>query len=328
MPEIGGRFAVLDGWRGLSILLVLATHLLPLGPKNWQLNVACGYLGMALFFTLSGFLITNFLLHRPSVADFLIRRLARIVPLAWLGMAIVLWSTRSPLPTWTAHLLFYANWPPMFLTPNAGHFWSLCVEMQFYIAIALLFLLWRERGLFLLPLFCVGITLFRVIDGVHGAINTYYRGDEILAGCILALAFNARLSQALPEFIMRLNPYALMVLLAIACHPDAGFMNYFRPYLAALLVGGTLLNGRAPMARALTASRALAYVAAISYALYVLHPLLSNSWLGSGEGWEKYAKRPLLFGALFLLAHLSTFYFEHPCIAFGKRLAAARIRSR
>ena len=57
--------AVLDGWRGISILLVLASHLLPLGPKGWQLNATAGPMGMALFFTLSGFLITRFLLDAP-----------------------------------------------------------------------------------------------------------------------------------------------------------------------------------------------------------------------------------------------------------------------
>lgn len=35
--------AVLDGWRAISILLVLAAHFLPLGPKPWQLNIAAGW---------------------------------------------------------------------------------------------------------------------------------------------------------------------------------------------------------------------------------------------------------------------------------------------
>lgn len=78
----GTHLAVLDGWRGISILAVLATHLLPLGPKPWGLNETFGPFGMALFFTLSGFLITRFLLHNDSITDFLIRRFFRVVPLA------------------------------------------------------------------------------------------------------------------------------------------------------------------------------------------------------------------------------------------------------
>ena len=65
-------FHVLDGWRGLSILFVLATHLLPLGPKEWKLNQTFGPIGMVLFFILSGFLITNFLIHRPKLYDFIV----------------------------------------------------------------------------------------------------------------------------------------------------------------------------------------------------------------------------------------------------------------
>ena len=65
-----------------------------------------------------------------------------------------------------------------------------------------------------------------------------------------------------------------------------------------------------------------AYLAAISYSLYVIHPVLAASWLGSGDVIEKYAKRPLLFAALVVLAHLSTRYYERRWIAFGRRLAS------
>ena len=76
MSDARDRLAVLDSWRGISILLVLATHLLPLSPKSWRFNEMAGPMGMALFFTLSGFLITRFLLHHDSVVDFLTRRAA------------------------------------------------------------------------------------------------------------------------------------------------------------------------------------------------------------------------------------------------------------
>ena len=58
---VSKRIPLLDGWRATSILLVLGSHLLPLGPKVLGLNEAAGAMGMALFFTLSGFLITQFL---------------------------------------------------------------------------------------------------------------------------------------------------------------------------------------------------------------------------------------------------------------------------
>lgn len=312
------RFDVLDGWRGLSILFVLAAHLLPLGPKAFQLNATAGPFGMALFFTLSGFLITSFLIHRPSVADFLIRRLSRILPLAWLTALIALiWVNASP-EMWAANFLFYANWPPMQLTEVLSPYWSLCVEMQFYFGVALVFLVAKERGLRLLPFLSFAVTLFRLYQGAPVAINTYYRVDEILAGCWLALAYNGYYGERGRWLIGASNPYLLVCLFAISCHPDSGFMNYLRPYLAALLVGWTLVNPTAKPCRILSGSF-LTYIATISYALYLIHPLLAHSWLGSGETLEKYIKRPFLFLVLFALAHFSTFYYERRFTDWAKQ---------
>ncbi|MDB5811951.1 MAG: acyltransferase [Betaproteobacteria bacterium] len=321
-----GRMAVLDGWRGISILLVLATHFLPLGPKAWKLNLTAGPMGMTIFFTLSGFLITNFLLHNASVTEFIIRRFARIVPLAWLALAIGLPLSGAPLDSYLANFLFYANLPPFWLEPATSHFWSLCVEMQFYSAIAVLFLMFRERGLLAIPVLCLLVTAYRVLVGAEISIVTWLRIDEILAGATVALAFNGRLGETLSKWIKWPSPYLLLVMLVASCHPDAGPINYLRPYLAAWLVGNTLFNEQNSFCPVLT-HKWLVYVAAISYALYVIHPLLGHTWLGSGATIERYAKRPLLFAALFLLAHLSTFYYEHRWIEFGKQLAR-RIRNR
>ncbi|ASC71575.1 O-acetyltransferase OatA [Halomicronema hongdechloris C2206] len=106
------RYPVLDGWRGISILCVLASHMLPLGPAAWDLNLAAGYLGMSLFFTLSGFLITTSLIFRLDLYEFAIRRVIRVVPLAWLYVAVVLSLQLPSFSTAVAHLLFYANLPP------------------------------------------------------------------------------------------------------------------------------------------------------------------------------------------------------------------------
>src|ERR1700759_4126058 len=81
-PRDTRKIPVLDGWRGISILSVLATHMLPLGPGGWG-NRFIGQVGMSLFFTLSGFLITGSLLERLDVVGFFIRRACRILPLAF-----------------------------------------------------------------------------------------------------------------------------------------------------------------------------------------------------------------------------------------------------
>jgi len=284
--DLKSRLQVLDGWRGISILLVLAAHFLPLGSKLLKLNLTAGPLGMTLFFTLSGFLITNFLIHHSSVTDFLIRRFFRIIPLAWLGLTIGLPMAGADWNFYPGNFLFFANIPPFWLSQVTAHYWSLCVEVQFYIGIALLFLFFRDRGLLLIPFICLLVTVFRMVYGAQISIETYFRVDEILAGAILALAYNGKLGTDLPHLIKSLNPYLLLGLLLISCHPDSGMFNYFRPYLAAMLVGTTLLNEETPFTSVL-GSRVLFYIASISFALYIIHPLLGHTWLGEGEGFEK-----------------------------------------
>lgn len=318
------RLQVLDGWRGISILLVLAGHLFPLGPKAWQLNASIASSGMAIFFILSGFLITRILLKDQNIVHFLTRRFLRIVPLAWLAILITLISTAAPLSTYLPHLLFYANWPPIALTEPTGHLWSLCVEMQFYILIALLIITFKQRAFFILPLLCVAITAYRFGNHVEMAINTYYRLDEILAGCILAIIYH-RPAGRLVSTISQLNPVYLFPLLMISSHPEGGLMNYARPYIAMLMVGSTLFvnhqlsNDNTWYQRCLK-SRFLFYIASISYALYVIHGGLIHSWLGEGDKLEKYFKRPLLLAITFGLAHLSSFYYEKYWMNLGKRL--------
>lgn len=311
------HLAVLDGWRGLSILLVLAAHLLPLGPRALQLNVSAGILGMVVFFNLSGFLITSYLLENHSVTGFLIKRFCRVLPLGWLYLALVLTLSAAPLSTWLSHFLFYANLPPKDLLPMTEHLWSLCMEVQFYLGVALLMCLLRARGLLLLPLLCVMFTLLRVAHGVKASSVTYYRIDEILAGCTLALAYHGRFSARCRTFLAHVPPWPLLLLLAASSMPQGGWLNYMRPYLAALLIGATLVRPGTQPVR-LLGWRPLLFCAAISYALYVIHPLLAFTWFGSGAVEIKYAKRPLFFAVLFVLAYVSTRYYESWFIARGR----------
>jgi len=115
----------------------------------------------------------------------------------------------------------------------------------------------------------------------------------------------------------------MMLLLLVSCHPESGFMNYFRPYFAATLVASTLYSPPLKLANFLN-MKILVYLAGVSYALYVIHPLLAHTWLGSGDVFEKYSKRPLLFLVLFALAHLSSFYYEKYWISLAKKLTSKK----
>lgn len=311
------RFPALDGWRALSILLVLGGHLFPLGPKTYLINESVAALGMAIFFVLSGFLITTTLLHRPSVGEFLTRRLCRILPLAWLFTVIALTIAGAPRQYYVAQLFFFSNVPPFWLTPYTGHLWSLCVEMQFYITIALIFFALGRRGLWCIPLLSLLVTAHRIQQGELLSIVTTVRVDEILAGGTLALICHYPSLVRTRRFLSWASPLALLPFAIASCNTRLGGLDYLRPYFVAAMVGTTLLGAKPAITRFLQL-KSLAYVAAISYALYVLHPIVDWGWLGSGSKIVKYAKRIPALAAVFGLAHLSTFYYEDFWIRKGK----------
>jgi peptidoglycan/LPS O-acetylase OafA/YrhL len=313
------RIDILDGWRAISILFVLAGHLLPLGPHHWEINSSFSVGGMALFFALSGFLITRILLDRIGVAEFLRRRLFRIVPLAWAAMLVLGVATGAGAASIAANLLFVANLVPVHLLPGGAHLWSLCVEIQFYLGVALLVLIGGRRALWLVPVFCILVTGLRIWTGAEESITTWLRADDILAGATMALLCSRPGAVALMRRLPPWLPVLLLVLVLVMTGQRAGPLNYLRSYVAAAAIGISIYSAPASMRR-LLCSRPAAYIAAISYALYVFHMMFDATWLGAGDRLAKYLKRPLLFAATWAAAHISTYYFERPLIAAGKRI--------
>jgi peptidoglycan/LPS O-acetylase OafA/YrhL len=314
----------LDGWRGASIVFVLLAHLAPLG--GWG-NLSIGILGMVIFFNLSGFLITSLLLSADATTgDFLIRRFFRVLPLAWLYLSIVFVFQNESMRSWLAHYLFYANLPPPDIRLATDHLWSLCVEVQFYVGVAILFALFGARALVALPLLALVVTLARIEHGAVESTVTWFRIDEILAGCTLALAYRGRLGAPgrwLVALMGKLPQGPMLVLLVLTCVCGLGasdWVAYLRPYVAALTIGATITRSDTRMVRWLD-QRWLLWLAGVSYSIYVIHVGLIHTWLGSGDLIEKYAKRPLLLIVVLALAWASTRYFERPLIAVGKRLA-------
>ena len=315
------RLRMLDGWRAISILAVLAGHMLPLGPSRWNMNGPIAANGMAIFFTLSGFLIVSILLRDDDIAKFLVRRVSRILPLAWLALALTLPFKGVDADVWAANLLFYANLPPFRLVDWSSHFWSLCLEMQFYGAIAVVVLLLGRGGLRLVPVIALSVTALRIWSGTDISIVTWLRVDEILAGGTLALIIHGDPGGRPIRILARLPFWPIAILAFLSARPELPWLNYARPYLTAAMVGITILRPIAGLSRLLE-SRPAAYLAQVSYAVYIIHHFTMFGWLGAGEGWTKYAKRPIAFAITFALAHWSTFHFERRFIDWSHRFHA------
>lgn len=314
------HIGILDGWRALSILCVLAGHLLPLGPGAWGLNGAVAATGMVVFFNLSGFLIARMLLRDPDVPSFLVRRLFRIVPLAWAAIAVLAILPAASATAIVANLGFFANLPPTQLLTGGEHLWSLCIEVQFYAGVALLVAIAGRRGLYLLPIAGLAVTVLRVAQDAPLSIFTWQRIDEILAGSTVAILHHHGLLQRWIPRRLALGAVALVPLIVLSGHPAGGALNFARPWISACIIAMSLVAVPTLVDR-IFRSRAAVYVATTSYALYVIHGMLMASWLYSGETVEKYLKRPVLIALTFGIAHASTFMFEARMIAIGRRIA-------
>ena len=295
---------------------MLATHALPLGPKSLQLNAASGAAGMALFFTLSGFLITATLLARPQVFEFLIRRGCRILPLYFATQAVVLLLTGASAPAWLATAMFTVNYQPEYLNGLNAVIWSLCVEVHFYLFVAVLVGVCGRPGLAALPVLMVGVTAASVAAGATTAPQTHLRADEILAGASLALLASR---QPGGQPLVPGSSWLWLAVFAATCHPSSAALQYLRPYAAALLVGSTV--GGWGYGDRLLRLTPLRWLAVVSYATYLLHPYFLMGWFGTGDKWTLYLlKRPLSFAGIFAAAYLSTHTWEAVWIAIGRTL--------
>ena len=320
-----GHIAALDGVRATSILLVLGAHMLPLGPSWLGFNYAAGTGGMSLFFVLSGFLITSFLIARQDVVDFLARRIGRIAPAMILYVVVMFLILDFDPRTVVSALLFVLNYDDEAIIEGAAHLWSLCVEMQFYFAAAGLVLLFGKRGLLALPVLAIVVTALRVVDGAEASIRTHARIDEILAGATLALLYRREIpGWSRIERALGAGFWPLLVLWGLSCLDQMDPLQYLRPYTAAALVGAIIARPR-DFVTAFLESAPMRYVATISYALYIWHAGFLLFGLNEGPKLEKYLfKRPISFALSFAAAHVSTFYFEKPILARVKKLLAAR----
>lgn len=324
------HFAVLDGWRALSILFVLAGHWLPLGPASWQMNAAIAASGMAIFFTLSGFLIVHLLLKDDRAGPFLLKRLARILPLAWAAMAVIALVWSEGRQHVLVNLLFVANFTPDSLMRGGHHLWSLCVEMQFYVFVALLVLLAGRRALYGLPLLCVVVTLLRIADGQIISIVTWHRVDEILVGTCIALWWHHRAGTVrLQAGVRAWLPLAALAGLIATANPHLGQLGYLRPYFAALAVGGSLVAFPTLVDR-MCISPPASYIARISYALYVVHGAMTETWLGGSDkdATSRYILRLPLALATWFVSHVSTTYYERFFTDWVRRAIDNRARQR
>ncbi|MDM9622242.1 acyltransferase family protein [Rhizobium sp. S96] len=327
----------IDGLRAFAVGFVVLYHC------GFSKYVPGGFVGVDMFFVISGFLITGIVysaIERGefSIVEFYNRRVRRIFPaLVPVYLAVMAWAFITKMPS-GAHevasnvissLLFISNW---FFYTKAGYFddaaasnyvlhtWSLSVEEQFYIFLPLaLLMLSRVRRMCIVGLLAAisvaSLAAAQWMVSVDQSAAFYllqYRAWELLAGALLAIGRFQRPSDTRIANALALFATALIAASAFGLSEAIPF-----PGLAALPVCiGTLLlvytgaGGGTVVSRMLGAP-AIRFVGLVSYSFYLWHwPV----WLAGSELFDPNGvlEKLMLIAISFVLAVLSWRYVESP----------------
>lgn len=345
--------ASLDGIRGIAVITVVLAHFgVPF--------IHRGGLGVDIFFTLSGFLITSVLLNEYSrtgdisFRNFYMRRLLRLLPallfLLLVYSALVLFFGRNPARHFTdmALVLFYvANWASaagLNRPGELGHLWSLSVEEQFYflwpLALHILLKKWGHIGLL-----CVGLvlTIASMLETFLMAqsfpwYRLYYGSDTraftLLLGCCFAVLVHFwRDRITLPRPLEAVVPLVTSVGIALLMLHSDSLINedgYFRgkTFLIPLLTCGLLYQVVMPgfsFTKRVLSTSVLVYFGKRSYGLYIWHYWIMNIWLMDISKQSSIGTRVMWALSSILLCELSYRYVELPFLSLKGRFAYGKI---
>jgi peptidoglycan/LPS O-acetylase OafA/YrhL len=340
----------LDGVRGLAALAVVVHHGLgasgaPAHITSWmdasQAAASFGYLGVDLFFVLSGYLITSLLLlarRQPSYyRNFYVKRVFRILPALLLVLLLirVLWPHQVPWSAILLAVLFVSNIPLFWSVPSIGPFWSLATEEQFYLLWPTVVHRTRARKLvhLLLVLIAVPVVFRTLEEAFHGGRAQYtpLHCDGLAWGALLAIfALRARVPLRPHNAVALWRSPGRWVLLAGALLMLLSFFlhrtlhnDFGLPVTAAApLFAGTLFflltHPRNFIARAL-GSAPLRMLGAVSYMVYLSHSYIMevydqhlNVWLGLSAHRALALRLAVVLVLTLLWSLFSLYAFERP----------------
>lgn len=345
------RWPALDGVRGIAVLIVVVYHLeLP----SWFPFSRGGFLGVELFFVLSGFLITALLVgefnagRTIALGRFYARRVIRLQPAQWalaLFVAVVA-VTFAPADTRTSllagipsSLLYFSNWVKAFGWWNQGaltHTWSLAIEEQYYLVWPPIVLVclraWGRRGAVWLAAGGVVVTFgirFALYAGGASQARLYNgtdaRAGGLMVGSLIGAAVGAGVLTNVkrPEWLTAAGIGGAVVLSVIVLETRflLGVSLSFIDLVIGLgIVGCVFLPASTLVGRALSA-RPLVAVGRVSYGLYLWHKAIIVLFNGERFGltwWQEAAVEIVVFSAATIV---SWKVIEQPLSRFRHRFA-------
>ncbi len=357
------RIPELDGLRGIAILLVVSFHYLnnqlvgsgtAIGKAIAKLT-AFGWVGVDLFFVLSGFLIGNVLLRNFESGNFFstfyIRRILRIIPNYFLLIIVyviisnlsvfndnIFLTHHQTIPLWSyfamLHNFFMAHFNSMG-NASMSITWSIGIEEQFYIVFPLLMLVFKRKGL---PyLLAAAILLAPFFRAQHNTWIPPYvllncRMDAIAFGILIAwLNTQSMLSSVVDRFFYFLIGLLLTVILICGyLFWQFNDLGVFKQTLFSVVFSIGLmfsLTRTAGWYGSILRLKPLVWIGTISYSLYLFHYIIlglfqhfNNNLTGLGINNGKDIIISLLaLSASFLFSWLVYRFLETPMVNIGKR---------
>jgi peptidoglycan/LPS O-acetylase OafA/YrhL len=368
-PAVGrSRMPELDALRGVAVLAVILYHLFSFGPRASgpamrvvDILFRPGWLGVDLFFVLSGFLITGILLDTHFDAGyfrrFYVRRVFRILPMCTASVFvgwIVLAATGEPGAGKSAvlSLIFLGNLGSLLgftLVGTFGVYWSLAVEEHFYFLWP--FLCRRLSSSALVRTLIAAIALeplARLACARYGNLEsvyylTIYRLDGLALGALLAVfvrwpkATVAR-GTILATFLIVSGATITLLLISFRCFSRRSSLGASLQFTGLdILIAGlfllVLILGRNLRERH-GLLRPLGFLGDISYFAYLNHLLFvrvfDHLWgIENNEisaGWIALLRGVTILCAIMIVGKASRSIFELPLIRIGARLSAGECR--
>jgi peptidoglycan/LPS O-acetylase OafA/YrhL len=349
VAPFGAYVARLDGVRAIAISLVLSVHCVRVpehGTLAWAVRntLSNGWIGVDLFFVLSGFLITRILINskpaRNYFRNFYVRRFLRIMPPYYLLLVLLVMLSPmlglGPFKNSWIHFAYlsnlnYALGVPAFLP--VSHSWSLAVEEQYYLFFPLVVWIASVRSLkrilwgavLLCPLIRLVVMLLEVKGGAY--FLTICRLDALAMGGLIAIYLmqgDQKLSSGLAgDKAWKAFLAAALTVMAIWLGKGLDFRLPAFSVVGLTIVDGAcalfllaiLLRPQSLTSRIL-ASRPMVAIGKVSYGVYLYHLpvyfVLSHSIASSlGDSWVRTLVLAVTsIGASLGLAFVSWRYFE------------------
>ncbi|MGI4021100.1 MAG: acyltransferase family protein [Janthinobacterium lividum] len=338
----------LDGFRALSILMVVGSHVLIGQNVHSALlySIFNGALGVGIFFIISGFIITTLLMKELiytkdiNLKNFYIRRFLRIIPLAYLFLFVLIglnqiFDMQINFSGFILVFLFLKNFVGSETDPATTHYWSLSVEEQYYLIFPYLFK--KSRKLYL----ALGIALiFFIIPAIvwlhfhflwlNGnfvfsiIFMLVYKLPFLLIGSIFSILFfkynsnfkrysNSLFSLILVATVIIINSEYT----ALSRIKEFLFTNVITGILIAFLIGINLFESKSVVYKILNNSVVI-FIGKLSYSIYVWQQIFTFSipWADSSKMLGSIGFNLL---ALFVVAYLSYTYFEKPFLILKQK---------